>query len=163
MRNPASAVLFLALTAIASLPSTSVAQQVPPADASRRITVCVLRDGEIVDVAASLDAASGDTVVDGRPFGEVHAAGSPRYAAGSEWYINHEMLPFHGRRLAKYGLVFTIPRDLLRRVGEFRGMPLFAEAGTSGVPDVVYVFVRPGCVFQSYQVDYHVGAVRGGR
>lgn len=49
----------------------------------------------------------------------------------------------------------------MRRAGEFRGMPLFAEAGDTGIPAVLYVMVRPGCEFHPYQVDYVVGAVRG--
>jgi hypothetical protein len=158
-----SAVRCAALAAAVHLSSPAAAQQVPPAAESRRITICVLRDGMPVNVEAAYDSASGDTLLDGQPFSRVHAAEARPYAAGSEWYINGEMLPFHGWRLAKSGLPRVIQPDLLQRAGEFRGIPLFGEAGVSGIPDVVYVPVRPGCVFHAYQMEYHVGAVRGGR
>ena len=149
------------LAAAVHLAAPAAAQQVPAADASGRITVCVLRDGEIAEVEAVFDTARRDTLVDGRPFSEAHPAGSPPYAAASPWYVDDAPLPFQGRMLMKHGLPRIFAPGQLRRAGEFRGLPLFAEAGDRGVPDVVYVFVRPGCEFHPYQVDYHVGAVRG--
>lgn len=162
MRMRASRILVLALAAGIHSPAAAAAQQGQGADAMRRTTVCVLREGAITNVEVSIDPQRGDTLLDGRPFAEAHPAGSPPYAAASPWYIDHHPLPFRGRTLMKYGLPRVFEPEELRRAGEFRGMPLFAEAGDRGVPDVVYVFVRPGCVFHPYQIDYQVGAVRGG-
>ena len=121
----------------------------------------MLRGGEIANVEVSIDPQRGDTLLDGRAFAEAHPVEFPPYAAATPWYINHRPVEYHGRILVKHSLPLVFAPHQLQPAGEFQGMPLFAEAGVSGIPDVVFVFVRPGCVFQAYQVDYSVGAVRG--
>ncbi|HEV3052354.1 MAG TPA: hypothetical protein VGX50_18730 [Longimicrobium sp.] len=161
MRLRVSRLLALVFAAGIQLPVAVGAQQGQAADAMRRTMVCVLRDGAIANVEVSIDPQTGDTLLDGRPFAEAHPVEFPPYAAASPWYINHQPLPYHGRTLMKYGLPRVLEPEEVRPAGEFRAMPLFAEAGDKGIPAVVYVFVRPGCVFHPYQIDYTVGAVRG--
>jgi hypothetical protein len=60
----------------------------------------------------------------------------------------------------RYGLPRVLGVNEVTRMGEFQGVPLFAEAGQSR-PEVVYVPVRPGCEFQPYQVETKTGSVRG--
>jgi hypothetical protein len=52
------------------------------------------------------------------------------------------------------------PREITQ-VKPYRGVAVFAEAGIAGEPEVIYVLVRPGCVFQPYHSLVEVGAVRG--
>jgi hypothetical protein len=156
-----SRIFALAFVVAVLLPTLAAAQRGQAADVVQRPTVCVLRDGAIANVEVSIDPQTGDTLLDGRPFAEAHPAGSPPYAAASPWYINHQPVRFRGRMLMKYGLPRILAPEEVQRAGEFRGMPLFAEAGVSGIPEVVYVMVRPGCMFHPYQRDYQAGAVRG--
>jgi hypothetical protein len=41
----------------------------------------------------------------------------------------------------------------MERIGEHAGVPLFSEAGWRGPLEVLYIPVRPGCVFQPYQAS----------
>lgn len=127
------------------------------------VEVCILRGGEIAMVPATYRPALGDTVVDGVPWRQAYPAAYPPYAAGAPWYVAHEMMPIPDRpALEKYGTTRVLAPAELKRYGEYRGLPLFVEAGFNGdVVEVVYVFVRPGCEFQPYQQAYTVGAVRG--
>jgi hypothetical protein len=133
--------------------------------AADTITVCVLEQGEIKEITATVDSATGDTLVGGRRFAEVHPATSPPYAAGAEWFVRMEPVrvgegPYSMK--VRYGLERIMEPGDLRRVGEHRGIPMFAEPAASRTsPEVVYFFVRPGCVFQTYQAEYVVGGVRG--
>ncbi|HEU4457247.1 MAG TPA: hypothetical protein VFR81_29530 [Longimicrobium sp.] len=134
----------------------------PPA--GQPVEICVLKDGEIATVAGTYFPETGDTLVEGRPWREALPADSP-YVAGAGWYVTGEMLPIPGREypLEKYGLSRILAPGELQRYGtSHRGAPLFVEAGdTSEVADIVYVFVRPGCEFQTYMQVYSVGGVRG--
>jgi hypothetical protein len=136
-----------------------------PADTGEAISVCVLDQGEIREISATVDPATGDTLVGGRPFAEVHPATSPPYAASADWFVRMEPVsvgegPY--RMKTRYGLERILAPGDLRRVGEWRGIPMFTEPIASrSSPEVVYFFVRPGCVFQTYQAAYGVGGVRG--
>jgi hypothetical protein len=135
------------------------------ADTGKAITVCVLAEGEIREISATFDTATGDTLVGGRPLAVTYPASSPPYAAGADWFISMEpVLAGDGpyRRKTVYGLPRILGPADLRRIGEYRGVPMFVEpADDRQNPAVVYFMVRPGCVFQPYQASYHVGAVRG--
>jgi hypothetical protein len=131
----------------------------PPPSSARTITVCEVRDGELVDVQRTYDPAVGDTTVD-------HAPRPPGYAAGQTWYVNNEPVTFRGRRLVKYGLPRILGRSDVRKVGEYQGVGVYMAAdgpvdGSRG-ETIVYVPVHPGCEFQPYESNAHVGAVRGG-
>jgi hypothetical protein len=109
-----------------------------------------------------VDAATGDTLVEGgRRFRDAYPAGEG-YAAGVNWYIAHSPMVVGGRRYEKFGLLRVLQPGLLAPAGRHEGVPLFAEAGAAArPPEVYYVPVRPGCVFQPYMVPH--SDVRGRR
>jgi hypothetical protein len=126
------------------------------------IPLCVLQNGNVREVRARYDTQTGDTTVDGRPFGEVFPPDTPGYAASASWMILNEPIPFRGYRYIKYGRprVF-LPREV-EPAGEYQGTPLFTEAGTGDrLPALLLVPVRPGCEFQTYQTSFEGNAVRG--
>jgi hypothetical protein len=145
----------------APTPPTPIPEAVPLA-AGEEIRVCVVQDGALREVAAQFSPTTGDTMVADRRFAEAYAATAPTYAAGATWFIDSEPVTLQGERYVKFGLprVFGAG-ERLTRVGGFQGTPLFAEAGGTGTPDVVYVPVRPGCELQPYQKAAAVGRVRG--
>ena len=61
----------------------------------------------------------------------------------------------------KYGLPRVLGVTEVSRVGDFMGVGVYAEAGATGTPDVIYIPVRPGCEFQPYQYEVKTGGVRG--
>ena len=131
----------------------------PPVTADSNIQVCVLQDGNLTNVTAQYNTARGDTMVNGQPFATAFPTGG-QYAANASWYINNEPVMFQNRRFVKYGLPRVLGVNEVTRVGEFQGVPVFAETGQTR-PEVVYVLVRPGCEFQPYQVETKTGSVRG--
>ncbi|HEX6371986.1 MAG TPA: hypothetical protein VF006_23885 [Longimicrobium sp.] len=64
------------------------------------------------------------------------------------------------RRYVRYGSRRVIGTSLLTPVGEFRGIPLFAESRQHAFR-IVYALVSPGCEFQPYWYAATVGEVRG--
>lgn len=155
---PAASPVAAPVPAAAPSPATTPFVVVDP------ISICVYKDGAFAAVAATYDVQTGDTLVDGRPFAEVHPATTPPYAAGAEWFVRDE--PFdrdYGPplRAVKYRLPRVLsPREIVP-VKPYRGVAVFAEAGITGEPEVIYVLVRPGCVFQPDHSLVEVGAVRG--
>ncbi|MBB4634197.1 hypothetical protein [Longimicrobium terrae] len=145
-------------------PEPVAAPATAPPPEGEPISVCVYKDGALANIAVTYDLQTGDTLVDGRPFAEVHPTTTPPYAAGADWFVRDE--PFdrdYGppRRAVKYGLPRTLSPWEITPVKPYRGVAVFAEAGITGEPEVIYVLVRPGCVFQPYQSLVDVGAVRG--
>jgi len=135
-----------------------------PAPAGKPVALCVLEDGEIATVEGLVHPETGDTLVGGRPWREVFDEDSPPYAAGADWYVRDEMMPIPGRGapLEKYGLPRILAPGEVERYGTYRSFPLFVETGSKDeIADVVYVFVRPGCEFQTYLQAYTIGGVRG--
>ncbi|HVG43820.1 MAG TPA: hypothetical protein VM890_03790 [Longimicrobium sp.] len=163
----ALAALWCCAPASASAQAAPSAPVPPPAAAGtgKAISVCVLDHGEIREISATVDPATGDTLVGGRPFAQVHPASSPPYAEGADWFIRGEMVPVGQgsyRMKERYGLARVVGPGDLRHIGEYRGIPMFAEPSASREnPEVVYFMVRPGCLFQPYLAAYEVGAVRG--
>jgi hypothetical protein len=49
----------------------------------------------------------------------------------------------------------------LTRVGETQGVSVFAQPGMATPPEIIFVPVAPGCVFQPYQFQEVRGRVRG--
>ena len=131
----------------------------PVAPTTQDIQVCVLQDGNLTNVTATYNTTAGDTTVNGQPFATAFPTGG-QYAANASWYINNEPVMFQNRRFVKYGLPRVLGVNEVTRVGEFQGVPVFAETGQTR-PEVVYVLVRPGCEFQPYQVETKTGSVRG--
>ncbi|HST58491.1 MAG TPA: hypothetical protein VLK84_07385, partial [Longimicrobium sp.] len=129
----------------------------PPAPASAsagpRVSgeaqVCVLRNGALEMIPVRIHPATGDTVtLDGRRLSDVSPASE--YAAGSDWYQRNEVIVFRGLNHIQYGLPLQLPPAGLARVGEYRGVSVFADAGETR-HGFVYIPAGPGCMFQRYE------------
>ena len=128
--------------------------ELPPPDTP--IRVCILENGALREVDARVRAARGDTVVvvggERRPFAAVYPA-DPGYAATRDFFIQDGPVSFGDRRYIRFGLPRVIAPGDLARVGEFHGVPVFAEAGAPAGLELVYLPVRPGCEFQPYRME----------
>lgn len=112
--------------------------------------VC-LATGENLQVQVS---AQGDTLVGPtrapiatlRP-GVVFAG---EYAEGTEWYQNDEAVSFKDRNYDRSGNEVRLDCGNIVKVGDFRGVPLFATRDAEEPYQTLYVPVRPG-VWVTYQ------------
>lgn len=132
-----------------------------PADTAyrmnRQIQVCVVQNGELGLVVATYIGATGDT-----SFGPEPSIIPRPYAAPKRWYVENEPIVIEGSQYIKYAPPRSFRPGELQRVGEYDGVPVFAEsASPARPPDVVYVPVR-GCEFQSYHLGPSIHGVRGG-
>lgn len=129
------------------------------------ISICVYRDGRITTMAATYHSATGDTLVDGRPFVEVHPVTSPPYVESAGWYIQHQPVTFGGAlsaRKTRDGPALVLNPGDVQQAGTHNGVPVFTEAGAANTA-VIFFFVRPGCVFQAYQAMRPAGTIDDGR
>jgi hypothetical protein len=130
-----------------------------------RVSVCVVHERQIVMVEGVIDPPTGDSLIAGRPWREVHSEQRAPYAAANPWYLSGRGLLPPGRQypMDKYGLPRVLSPSDLRYWGEYEGVPAFVEVGTdtASMPEVAYVPVRPGCEFQPYMQVSNYGAVRG--
>ncbi|HEY0037493.1 MAG TPA: outer membrane beta-barrel protein [Longimicrobium sp.] len=141
-------------------PAPAEVAPAPPAPSPTMMNVCVVENGMLRNVEAQYTSATGDTTVAGRPFAEAFPATARGYAAGAPWFIQGDPITLDRRRYVKFGLPRVLGVNEVTRMGEYQGVPVFAEAGMTR-PEVVYVAVRPGCEFQPYQSEVKSGAVRG--
>jgi hypothetical protein len=151
----------MALPASPPPSNEATAPQAAPADT---LSICVILDGQIREVSATVRPATGDTLIGDRPYRELHPASSPPYAAGESWFVGMEPISAgKGRysRKVRYGLPRVLRPSDLQRYGEYMGIPTFVESGSTGFPEVVYLPVSPGCVFQPYQSSFNGSEVRG--
>jgi hypothetical protein len=130
----------------------------PPTPQPEQIRVCVISNGALADVAAQRDPVSGDTTVAGQPF--TSALPQRESAAAAPWFVADEPVVFGGRRFVKFGLPRLLSAGDVTRVGEFRGIGVFAEPGVRRV-EVIYLPTGAGCELQPYQSEVKAGAVRG--
>lgn len=86
----------------------------------------------------------------------------PGYAESAAWYRNDEYVSLGGRRYARFGRLRRLDPDgfaargrEMVRVGEQGGVPLYAEGPDPEPPTVLWVPLRPGCLFQSYQRSHN--------
>jgi hypothetical protein len=146
--------------AVMAPPPPVVAPPPPPPPpvviVDRDIRVCVVENGALREVRAMYNTQTGDTTVNGQPI-----PATTGYAAGATWYINNEPITVGGRRYVRYGLPRVLGVSEVTRTADYMGVPVFAEAGALGTPEVLYVPVRPGCEFQPYQLEVKAGGVRG--
>ena len=140
---------------------------VPPAPApaamqpaANTVRVCIVDGRELREVDATVSPTTGDTLVNGRRFSEVYP-GTTAYAAGRDFYTRGEIITVNRSPYVGFGLTRIIPADALTRAGEYQGVPLFRERGGTGIPEVLYLPVRPGCEFQPYQREQAIRGVRG--
>lgn len=131
--------------------------------------VCVVdrtSESGLRELEAKRDPSGGVLLmVDGeaRPLDSVHpvtlVAG---YGGRERWFAEGEAIAFRGQRFQKVETERRVPADLLGRVGEHQGVPLFADPRDDPPPEAVYVPIRPGCVFQAYvREDLMRGADEG--
>lgn len=139
-----------------------MAPPAPPAQpAMRELSVCVVQGTRLTEVRAMMNPATGDTMIDNRPFAAAHPASSPTYASGATWYVNDDVVTLGGQEYVRFGVARVVtPPSQLTSVGEFQGTPLFAQTGAAAPQDVLYVPLRPGCEFQPYQLREQI-RVRG--
>lgn len=129
------------------VPGNSAQVIVPAADS---VAICVIERDTLRMIRAAIVWETKDTVVAGMPFAERYPATSPPYATGATWFAQNHPIRFQNRWY--YGgnhppQIISI--ELLARIGHHYGVPIFSEVGDS-VPEIIYVPLRPGCVFQSY-------------
>jgi hypothetical protein len=72
------------------------------------------------------------------------------FAPSRTWFQNTEPILFGSMRFLKYGAPRELGPGELTRIGELHGVPIYAEAGASGMHEVIYVAVRDGA-YQPYQ------------
>ncbi|HST61918.1 MAG TPA: hypothetical protein VLK84_24670 [Longimicrobium sp.] len=142
-------------------PPAPVPPPVASVDPWRDVQVCVVDEQGVREIAARYNVTTGDTLVGGRPFAEVYPL-TDAYAQNAEWFINNEMMEQPPYRYGKYGIPYHSLAYPLKRIGEYRGVMLFAEVRDSGGPySGLFVAVRPDCAFQAYSSDLLYGSVRG--
>jgi hypothetical protein len=147
----AAAALGAAL--LASL-SPATAQNATPAG-SDSLRVCVLVGDSLRELPATIDPATGDTLVGGKRFPAAFGKGRG-YAESAPWYSARSWLVIGKRRHEKILQPRLIAPGLLAPAGRQKGVPLFVAAGDDVAgPRFYYVPVRPGCVFQAYEVPIY--------
>lgn len=154
MRAIVSSVLASLLVACAHVsagPGNGGAQSRGWSLRSQRTTICIVDRGRLIDLQVQYESIKEDTLINGRLFSAVHPVAAPTYAGSTDWFQRQQPITYRGRRYPPYGPLRVLPRSLLTRVGDYEGTPLFAERGVrNGVVAVLYVPVRPGCIFQTY-------------
>jgi hypothetical protein len=113
---------------------------------------CVVRRGELVLVPLEYNTRTGDTTYQGVPLARAFPLDSA-YAEAADWFAASEPIRFDGRTFARYGDPRLLGIGEVMPVGEYRGVGVYAEAGLTGPPAVLYLPVRPGCMFQPYPVS----------
>lgn len=116
--------------------------------------LCVVVDRGIRVLEARVDEATGDTLVQGRRYTDLYQNGSPPYTERGETLRVGQTVVLGGHRYAASQPEQTLLPGQIRYLEwymEYEGVPVFAERGEASTPPVIYVPVRPGCVFQSFQ------------
>ncbi len=137
----------------------TVTREVEPALPQGTATQLCLATGETVTVYVT---PQGDTLVGPRRV-SVRQLGpgvafAGEYAEGRSWFTNDEPVLFQERSYQQAGGQVSMNCANLMRVGEFGGVPLFADTGATSPYARLYVPVRPG-VWQAYETN--LAAVRG--
>jgi hypothetical protein len=114
----------------------------------RQERVCVVEGDSLRMLTVRYSPATGDTLVEGVPFGKAHPATYPPYVAAVQWYLTAPVR-FGKRLYAANHPPLVAQVEQLRFVGRYRGVPVFsAVEEETAVPSTIYLPVRPGCVFQ---------------
>lgn len=120
----------------------------------QQLYLCVMTEHGIQVLEAQLDTATGDTLVQGRSYRELHQTGSPPYTEHGQTFRADRAVVVRGSRLVANRpeqVLTPMQVGYLERYTEVGGVPVFTERGHVTPPTVIYVPVRPGCVFQSFQ------------
>ncbi|MBA2572160.1 MAG: hypothetical protein H0V06_03875 [Gemmatimonadetes bacterium] len=136
-------------------PPPPAAPMEPAPMAETPIRVCILEGGQLREVDAMVNPATGDTLVamagERRRFADAYPA-TTGYAGGADFFVQDRPIRYNNRNYVRFGLTRIVPATEVRRIADFQGTTLFAETGANVQnPDVLYVLVRPGCEFQPYQ------------
>jgi hypothetical protein len=150
----------LACAPVAAPPVQVATPLAPPPPAVEELRLCVVHDGRVMHVTAQRDPATGRTTHQGQPF-EAAFPDRGQYAQGADFFIRDEPITHGGRQYVRFGTPRVLEPGQVSAVGEFRGVPVFVEAGGTAPAGVVYLPVRAGCEFQPYQLEIKTGGVRG--
>jgi hypothetical protein len=142
-------------TAARQQPATPAAPPVSPPEPApdeAAVQVCVVSpEGQLHYVTATFRPATGDTVIGGRPFAEVHPESDARYAATATWFTADQPILVQTREYVKFGVPRVIAPGQLDHFHPYQGAAVFIERGSPNPPSVIYVAVRPGCIMHPYQ------------
>ncbi|CAN5823707.1 hypothetical protein BH23GEM8_BH23GEM8_18540 [soil metagenome] len=120
-------------------------------------TLCVVdrtAPSGLRNLAAKIDASGRVMVLSSnriQTLDEVHPVSLLAGYAGSEPWMSGAATPVRhaDRRFIRAGGERRVPIELIARVGDYQGVPLFASPAERPA-EAVYVPLRPGCVFQAY-------------
>lgn len=133
-------IVLAVLTVISAvLPASGVAQDTTIVN----VSVCTVQNGQLSNVTAAYNPSSGDTT--GLPVAE-------SWAGSAVWYINNDPISFNRQRYVKYGLPRVLGTTDVTNIGQYQGIPVFAEPGATAAAEVVYIPVGSRCEFQPYQI-----------
>jgi hypothetical protein len=125
-------------------------QHAEKAAASDTLLICVVEGGTLRPIRAVHRPEIGDTLIDGAPFSQRYPVHSPPYAQGAPWFERQSPI-----RMGEWVYEASTPGryiapELLRPLNVYHlQTPLFAAADDP-LPEIIYIPVRPGCIFQSY-------------
>jgi hypothetical protein len=127
----------------------------PAPEIELALQLCVVLDQEMRIVDAIFLPSSGDTVVvvEGRrePLAERYPYQPWVYAAETSWYGNDEPVVHLGNEYLRYGLPRLVKPEEVTRVGEYRGVSLYASPADP-TPETIYVPLAAGCEAQPYRM-----------
>lgn len=142
----------------APAPSPLPAAEPPPAVTMPSLRIhtlraCLVQNGALTEVTFSYDILTGDSLYQGVPFSQAFPL-HDGYAAEARWFIDNEPIPFtRPWAHVKYGYPRVMGVHEIVRAGEHRGVGIYVAVGDTVDPQVIYVPVRPGCLFQRYQIN----------
>jgi hypothetical protein len=149
---------FLFIFLLGARMDTSAAQDLPPSEPERS------EGGAATAVEPSGNSQDRICVVVNRspwlreePVSVPHPPIEPLYVGRSQFYLNNETVVVYHHRYLKAGLPRRVPIGQLRRRGSYRDTSVFVardEGDEDHVPDVIYLPVGPGCLFQPYQREF---------
>jgi hypothetical protein len=125
-----------------------------------RLSVCVVRNGELSEVPVFYNPATGDSLYESQSFRDAFPADST-FAASAAWYHTYRPIPLFGRPYVSYGLPRAMRPGEVVAIARYRGLTVYGQPGDSVRPLVVFLPVRPTCEFQPYETEAGQG-VRGG-
>jgi hypothetical protein len=86
----------------------------------------------------------------GRRYPESREGG---YAGAEDWFRKGEPIRQYGERYLKHGPNRVVPAAALTLGAPHQGVPVFLDRNDLESPAVLYIPVRPGCVFQPYAAE----------
>jgi hypothetical protein len=157
VRSSAAGLALLALSACGPFPEPEPIP--PPAGAGAtytETTVCIVDTSAprgLRTIRAYRTAGGEYYLRDGATYRPL-ASGIPRaYAAAAEWFRSGEEIRQYGRRYRKHGPLRAVPEASLTLGAPHQGVPVFLDRRDTERPAVLYIPVRPGCVFQPYAAE----------